>query len=122
VIAKGARTISFTEMPHALGLPSFHTDHWDPFLAVCNEAGVPLSLHFGSGGAPSVAPGAPFTTAIALFGLNSQVATIDLLNTRLFERFPNLKFAMSEGGIGWMPYVLERCDYVWERHRYYTGM
>jgi predicted TIM-barrel fold metal-dependent hydrolase len=122
IIARGAKTISFTEMPHALGLPSFHSAHWDPFLAVVSEAGVPLSLHFGSGGAPTVAPDAPFTTAIALFGLNSQMATIDLMNTRLFERFPKLKFAMSEGGIGWMPYILERADYTWERHRFYTGM
>ena len=122
MIAKGTRTFSFTEAPHALGLPSYHTEHWDPLLARCNEAGVPLSIHFGSGGAPAVAPEAPFTTAIALFGLNSQMATIDLVNTRLFQRFPNLKFALSEGGIGWMPYILERADYTWERHRYYTGM
>jgi predicted TIM-barrel fold metal-dependent hydrolase len=122
IIGRGAKTISFTEMPHALGLPSFHSMHWDPFFALCNDAGVPISLHFGSGGAPSVAPDAPFTTAIALYGLNSQMATIDLMNTRIFERFPNLKFAMSEGGIGWMPYILERADYTWERHRFYTGM
>jgi hypothetical protein len=68
IIGRGARSISFTEMPHALGLPSFHTDHWDRFLAVVSEAEVPLSLHFGSGGAPSVAPEAPFTAAIALYG------------------------------------------------------
>lgn len=122
VAAKGAKAISFTEMPHALGLPSFHTTHWDPFLRVCEEAGMPLCLHFGSGGAPSVAPEAPFTTAIALFGLNSQMATVDLVNTRMFERFPRLKVALSEGGIGWMPYILERMDYTWERHRFYTGM
>ena len=122
VAAKGAKAITFTEMPHALGLPSFHTTHWDPFFRICDESGMPVCLHFGSGGAPSVAPEAPFTTAIALYGLNSQMATVDLLNTRIFERFPNLKFAMSEGGIGWMPYILERVDYTWERHRYYTGM
>lgn len=122
VIEKGARTISFTEMPHALGLPSYHTDHWDPLFAVLNEAKVPMSIHFGSGGGPNVAPDAPFTAAIAMFGLNSIMATIDLCNTRIFERFPNMKFALSEGGIGWMPYALERMDYTWERHRYYTGM
>ncbi|HEX5587498.1 MAG TPA: amidohydrolase family protein [Acidimicrobiia bacterium] len=122
VAEKGAKAITFTEAPHALGLPSFHTDHWDGLFAVCEESGMPLCLHFGSGGAPTVAPEAPFTTAIALFGLNSQMCTVDLVNTRIFERFPNLKFALSEGGIGWMPYILERCDYTWERHRYYTGM
>jgi predicted TIM-barrel fold metal-dependent hydrolase len=122
VAEKGAKAISFTEMPHALGLPSFHTRHWDPFFAVCEEALMPICVHFGSGGAPIVAPEAPFTTAIALFGLNSQMCTVDLLNTRIFERLPNLKFALSEGGIGWMPYILERADYTWERHRYYTGM
>jgi predicted TIM-barrel fold metal-dependent hydrolase len=122
VAAKGAKGITFTEAPHALGLPSFHTSHWDPFLAVAEEAGLPLSLHFGSGGTPIVAPEAPFTAAIALFGLNSQMCTVDLVNSRIFERFPKLKVALSEGGIGWMPYILERTDYTWERHRYYTGM
>jgi predicted TIM-barrel fold metal-dependent hydrolase len=122
VADKGAKGFTFTEAPHALGLPSFHTDHWDPFLAVAEEAGMPLSLHFGSGGTPIVAPEAPFTAAIALFGLNSQMCTVDLLNSRIFERFPLLKVALSEGGIGWMPYILERTDYTWERHRFYTGM
>jgi predicted TIM-barrel fold metal-dependent hydrolase len=48
--AKGAKSVSFIEAPHKVGLPSFHTDHWDPILAICEEAGLPLSLHFGSGG------------------------------------------------------------------------
>src|SRR5690606_27142737 len=31
--AKGAKAISFPENPVPLGLPSFHTDHWDPVLS-----------------------------------------------------------------------------------------
>jgi predicted TIM-barrel fold metal-dependent hydrolase len=122
VAAKGAKAITFTEAPHNIGLPSFHTDHWDRFFAAVQDADLPLCMHFGSGGTPSIAPGGPFTAAIALFGLNSQMCTVELVNSRVFEHFPRLKVALSEGGIGWMPYILERCDYTWERHRYYTGM
>ena len=122
VAGRGSKGISFIEAPHAVGLPSFHTDHWDAMFAACAAADLPLCLHFGSGGAPSIAPGGPFTAAIALYALNSQQALVEMVNSKMFEKNPNLKVALSEGGIGWMPYMLERCDYTWERHRIYTGM
>jgi predicted TIM-barrel fold metal-dependent hydrolase len=121
--AKGAKSISFVEAPHKLGLPSYHTDHWDPILRICEEAGLPLSMHFGSGGMPKgLAPDGSFFIGIALFGLNSMMATVDLLFSDMFYKFPNLKVALSEGGIGWMPYLLERIDYSWGRHRYWCDI
>ncbi len=120
--AKGAKAISFSEAPHRLGLPSFHGDHWDPFLAAAEDAEMPLCMHFGTGGAPVTAPDANFAVAIALFGMNSQFTAVDLLLSPVFHKFPRLRVALSEGGIGWMPYVLERVDYTWERHRWYTGV
>ena len=122
VAAKGAKAISFTESPHGLGLPSYHSDHWDPMLAAAQDADLPLCLHFGSGGVPTFAPDAPFAVAIALFATNAQFATVDLLLSPVFHKFPRLRVALSEGGIGWIPYVLERTDYTWERHRWYTGV
>jgi predicted TIM-barrel fold metal-dependent hydrolase len=122
VAAKGAKAISFTESPHGLGLPSYHSDHWDPMLAAAQDAELPLCLHFGSGGVPAFAPDAPFAVAIALFATNAQFATVDLLLSPVFHKFPGLRVALSEGGIGWIPYVLERTDYTWERHRWYTGV
>ena len=119
---KGAKSITFSEAPHRLGLPSFHTDHWDPFLAAAQDADMPLCLHFGTGGAPEVAPDANFAVAIALFGMNSQFTAIDMILSRTFHEFPRLRVALSEGGIGWIPYVLERADDTWERHRWYTGV
>jgi predicted TIM-barrel fold metal-dependent hydrolase len=118
--AKGARSVSFLEAPHKLGLPSYHTGHWDPILRVCAEAGLPLSMHFGSGGMPKgLAADGDMFIAIALFGLNSMMATVDLLFSDVFYKFPGLKVALSEGGIGWMPYLLERVDYSWGRHKYW---
>src|SRR3546814_14307758 len=54
--------------------------------------------------------------------MNSQFTTIDLLLSPVLHKFPRLRVALSEGGIGWIPYVLERADYTWERHRWYTGV
>ncbi|CAA0137613.1 Uncharacterised protein [Mycolicibacterium vanbaalenii] len=138
VAAKGARTVTFPDSPVPLGLPSFHSDHWDPLWDVCSDAGMPVSLHFGSGSfvpgfsfssmdsrngaALSGAVGAPFAVAITLFATNLMWTTVDLLFSGKLQRFPNLQFSLAEGGIGWLPYILERSDYVWERHRYYQSI
>jgi predicted TIM-barrel fold metal-dependent hydrolase len=133
VAAKGARTVSFPDSPVPLGLPSFHSDHWDPLWQVCSQARMPVSLHFGAGG---YVPGfsfssltastntdavndSPFAVAITLFSTNLMWTTVDLLFSGKLQKFPDLQFSLAEGGIGWVPYILERSDYVWEHHRYY---
>jgi predicted TIM-barrel fold metal-dependent hydrolase len=121
--AKGAKSVTFLEAPHKLDLPSYHTDHWDPIIAAAQEADLPLSVHFGSGGSPlGVAPDGDMFVEIALFGINSMMAMVDLLMSPVFHKFPNAKFVLAEGGIGWMPYLLERTDYSWSRHKYWCNV
>ncbi|MGW4338457.1 amidohydrolase family protein [Rhodococcus koreensis] len=120
---KGVKAISFPENPVPLGLPSFHTDHWDPVFSACEDADLPLCVHFGTSGKPPItAEDAPMAVMIALFGCNSMYATADLLFSPVFHRHPRLKFALSEGGIGWVPYMLERVDSTWEKHRFYQNV
>ena len=133
VAAKGARTVSFPDSPVPLGLPSFHSAAWEPLWNACEETDTPVSLHFGSGSyvpgfsfsssavAPAGSPAsdAPFAVAIAMFATNLMWSTTDLLFSGTLQKHPNLKFMLSEGGIGWLPYLAERCDYTWERHRFY---
>ena len=38
----------------------------------------------------------------------------DFLFSGMLVAFPTLKLAYSEGQIGWIPYVLERADTVWD--------
>jgi predicted TIM-barrel fold metal-dependent hydrolase len=136
VIGKGARTITFPDAPTPLGLPSFHTTHWDPLFAVVQEAEIPLSLHFGSGtyvpgfsfsGMRTVPgqmtmPDAPFVVAITLFSSNLMWSSVDLMFSGVLQRFPKLQFSLAEGGIGWIPYILERADFAWQRHRWYQDI
>ena len=37
--AKGCHAVTFSENPEKLGLPSFHSDHWDPFWQACERRG-----------------------------------------------------------------------------------
>ncbi len=57
---------------------------------------------------PSPRPEAPMAVMITLFGTNSMYATADLLFSPVFHSHPEPEGAFSEGGIGWMPYLLER--------------
>jgi predicted TIM-barrel fold metal-dependent hydrolase len=84
----------------------------------CNETGLPLSMHIGT--SMSLIRPSPETTpsvGIALCGMNSMSALGDLIFSGAFNGLPNCRVALSEGGAGWVPYVLERLDYTWERSR-----
>jgi predicted TIM-barrel fold metal-dependent hydrolase len=121
--AKGAKAIAFPENPAGLGLPSLHSGHWEPVLAAAQAARTPLCMHFGtSTQMPFVSPDAPWPVSIALMGSNSASSLVELLFSPVFHKFPGLKVALSEGGIGWIPWMLERMDYTWERHMYYTDI
>ena len=45
----------------------------------------------------------------------------DWLFSGKLVQFPELMLAYSEGQIGWIPYILERADTVWEEHRAWAG-
>ncbi|WP_216892618.1 amidohydrolase family protein [Nocardia alni] len=123
VAGKGARGLTFPENPVPLGLPSFHTRHWDDLFSALEDADMPLCLHFGSSSlAPGFAQDAPFAVEISLFATNLMWTTSDLLFSGVLQRHPKLKIVLAEGGIGWIPYITERCDYTWERHRWYMDI
>jgi len=120
--AKGCHAVTFTESPEKIGLPSFHTDHWDPFWAACDELGTVVCIHIGSSSSTVVTSSdAPIDTLITVQPVALLNCAADLLWSPVFRKFDNLKIALSEGGIGWIPYFLERADYVYQRHRAWTN-
>ena len=122
VAAKGCRAITFSENPAKLGLPSLHSDYWDPFWAACSDNGVILMLHIGSSSSmPITAADAPADVMIVLSPINIVQCAADLVFGPVLRKFPDLRVALSEGGIGWIPYFLERVDYVYKHHRAWTA-
>jgi predicted TIM-barrel fold metal-dependent hydrolase len=46
-------------------------------------------------------------------------AAVDWLYSRIPVRFPDIKIVMSEGGIGWVPALLDRLDHMSSYHQMY---
>jgi predicted TIM-barrel fold metal-dependent hydrolase len=122
VAAKGCHAVSFSENPAKLKLPSFHSDHWDPFWSACSDEGTIVCLHIGSSSSlVMTAADAPIDVLLALQPVNIIQASADLLWSPVLRKFPDLKVSLSEGGIGWIPYFLERMDWTYERQHGWTG-
>ncbi|MET0147898.1 MAG: amidohydrolase family protein [Acidimicrobiales bacterium] len=122
VSAKGCHSLTFTENPATLGLPSFHSEHWDPMWRALVETGTIMNVHLGSSGQLAVtAPDAPMDVMITLQPMNICAAAADLVWSRVFKEYRDLKVALSEGGTGWIPYFLDRLDRTYDMHHLWTG-
>jgi predicted TIM-barrel fold metal-dependent hydrolase len=120
--ARGARAIAFSEIPPYLGLPSIYSGYWDPLFAACQETRTVVCMHIGSGTkAPLTSEDAPDAVAGTIVFGNSIGSITDYLFSGVFGRFPGLKTLFAECQIGWIPYLLERCDDVWSTHRGWSG-
>ena len=81
-----------------------------------------MNVHIGSSSKMVItADDAPMDVLITLSPINIVQAAADFVWSESAKKFPKLKYALSEGGIGWIPYFRERIDYTYERHRFWTG-
>jgi predicted TIM-barrel fold metal-dependent hydrolase len=122
---RGVRAITFSEIPAYLGWPSIHDRdrYWDPVFAACAERGTVVCMHIGSGSKmPSTSPDAPPAVQSTATFTNCMLSLCDWLFSGVLERYPELHIAYSEGQIGWIPYVLERADHIWETNRAWGGV
>jgi predicted TIM-barrel fold metal-dependent hydrolase len=122
IAKKGCRSISFLETPHVQGLPSFLSGHWDPMLEAISEENMVLSLHIGAGFDVIKRPQeAPIDHLMVLACQISAITAQDLLFGPTLRRFPDLRVALSEGGIGWIPFYFDRIDRHFENQAWLHG-
>jgi len=121
--ARGVHAVCFSEIPPYLGLPSIHTDYWEPFFRACAETSTVVNMHIGSSSKmPSTSADAPAAVGSTLTFGNAMASMTDWMFSGWLETFPNLKLAYSEGQLGWIPYILERADKVWDENRGWGGV
>ncbi len=117
----GLHAITFPDNPAFSNLPSIHSPAWDPLWRVCADNGVVICCHIGTGAQASHAslesPIEAWITAMPMAVANSAA---DWLFAPMWRKYPSLKMALSEGGIGWIPYFLERADFSHDHHSAWT--
>ena len=78
-----------------------------------------MSLHVGSAGMPDLPMDGPvLALGATLFGQMSLTACAEWLWSGIPVRYPDLKIAMSEGGIGWVAMLADRVDNIVDRSGY----
>jgi predicted TIM-barrel fold metal-dependent hydrolase len=119
--AKGCHAITFSENPDALGMPSIHSRYWDPLFAACCDEGTVLCCHVGSSSRTAhTSQDAPPSVALTLSSVASIFTMVDLIWCDAFSRYPDLRFSLTEGDVGWIPYFLWRAEHVLDRHQGWT--
>ncbi len=98
---QGVHALSLSDNPAIHGYPSIHSDYWDPLWQACSDNNVVICCHIGTGVKANHA---------------SDLSPIDA-----WKKLPNLRMALSEGSIGWIPYLLERADFTHRHHNAWTN-
>jgi predicted TIM-barrel fold metal-dependent hydrolase len=121
--AKGVTSFAFSENPEPLGLPTIHdaNGYWEPVMAAANDLDMVVSMHVGSSSLlPKICNDAPFMANLTWGASRTSGTMLSWLFSGIFQRYPNLKIALSEGECGWMPYFLERAAQVLDKQRYWV--
>ena len=100
--------------------PMWHPD-WDPLWQAVNEVQLPLHFHTfptmphkARDKYSGLTRRAIMFTSVSGFQMNLINILAAMMGAAVLERFPKLRIAFGESGIGWLPYALDRMDFEWE--------
>ncbi|HZR85067.1 MAG TPA: amidohydrolase family protein [Candidatus Binatia bacterium] len=91
---------------------------YDPFWAVAEASGLPLTFHAGTGHEPRVERGPGGAVINYLLGSQIDGAHVILYLTMagVLERFPGLRVVTVETGSAWLGWVMTTMDEIYEKH------
>ena len=101
------------------GTPDYNDNSWEPLWAAAEEAKMVVGFHIGTDGGDQAAafrgPGGAILNYVnTTFG--GQFAAMKLVSAGVFERHPDLKVLISEGGASWVPFIGDRMNEAYRQH------
>jgi predicted TIM-barrel fold metal-dependent hydrolase len=102
--------------------PNYNLGLYDPMWKLIQEANLPVTFHISTGRDPRAAR--KDGGAVINYVSHSLSPTIEpianLCASGVIERFPKLRFAAIECGIGWVPWALDAMDEAYRKHHMWT--
>ena len=102
---------------------------WEPLWQTVNEVGLPLHFHTFPALSLDVLEKqkgltrrAAFFTVVSAFQMNLVNILAAIVGAAVLERYPRVRIAFGESGIGWIPYALDRMDFEWEDRFHDLGL
>ena len=98
--------------------PNYNLPEFDWLWALACDADLPVTFHVSTGRDPRAARG--HGGAVVNYVTHSLSPTMEpvanLCASGVLQRFPKLRFATIEAGIGWVPWALEAMDEAYRKH------
>jgi predicted TIM-barrel fold metal-dependent hydrolase len=91
-------------------IPQLNHPDYDRLWAVCEELEVPINCHGGTGSPAYERVSSSALMMIAEVPFYGRRPLLFMILSGIFERFPNLKFVMTEQGCAWLPGLLAQLD------------
>jgi predicted TIM-barrel fold metal-dependent hydrolase len=97
---------------------NYNLPEFDPIWAALQETDMPATFHVSTGRNPTTArgPGGAVANYVAHCCTTNVEPLTLMCASGICERFPQLRFAVVESGIGWVPWSLEAMDEAYRKH------
>ncbi len=112
----GLTGFTMSDSPQKWGTPCLHEPYWDSLWGEAAERGLPCNFHIGSGGYggghwEGLEGGRKVAIMSVTLYIENARCISNLIFSGLLDKHPGVKFVSVESGIGWLPFLLEACEY-----------
>jgi predicted TIM-barrel fold metal-dependent hydrolase len=98
--------------------PNYNEPLFDPMWALIQDCDIPITFHIATGMDPRAArhDGGAVINYVTHACPSAIEPMSNLCASGVLERFPRLRFALIECGIGWVPWALDAMDEAYRKH------
>ena len=102
------------------GERSYADAEFDRFWKAACDLGMPLTIHLGSRAVRYTEPKFLLSDMLmSKFGMGEPIAV--MIYGGVFQRFPELRLASVESGVGWFAFAANYMDETWNKQRYWVN-